>query len=77
MSKFKSPLNWSLSTYFLMHSRNSLPSKPGRQALPAVTFILAMLCIGRNMRILSSTPRYAFMPSNSSCRQYQMSLDFR
>lgn len=39
--------------------------RTGRVARAADRNILSMLSLGRNKRILPSTPRYAFMPSNS------------
>lgn len=47
------------------HWTNSLPSKVGRPDRWAARFMRFMFMSGRKMRILPSTPRYAFMPSKS------------
>ena len=46
---------------------SSAPSKLGKQERVAELFILFMLSSGRKSRMApSSTPRYAFIPSNNS-----------
>lgn len=57
--------SWSIDISLFKHLINSSPSKVGKPDRRAVKFIRAIFMFGRNVRILPSTPRYAFIPSNS------------
>lgn len=65
--------SWSIETKRFMHLMNSFPSNVGNPDLSADMFILCMFNSGLKMRILPSTPRYAFIPSNS-CKARMLSL---
>lgn len=60
--------SWSTETSCAMHLMYSSPSNVGNPDRLADRFMRFMFMLGRNMRILPSTPRYAFMPSNNCAR---------
>lgn len=57
--------SWSIDTSRCIHLMNSSPSNVGKPERFADKFIRFIFIFGLNIRIRPSTPRYAFIPSNS------------